>query len=335
MWLKRVLRWLQPVMIVAALAFVVWLLAAQWQELATYQWHLSPGWLLLSAMCMIGAWTLEIQIWRWLLVILGARLPWIPSMRIWFLSAITRYIPGNICQPLSMTLQAQRHGVRVETTLTSFLLYQGVLLLAAFPLAAGYFLLTGNWGLLTPWVGSAGVWLVAGVLVPVALFLLVPGLLVRLLNWALVKVGRPTVDADLSRGRLVILLVACMLNWILWGATFATLTFGVTEFTPQTMQTLGVHLVLTYPIAYTIGFLSLITPSGLGVREGALFVLLAPFLSSSMITVASLAMRGWSIAGELIMALISVALPDRTVVVSEDSAAVALPPLAASQEADR
>lgn len=303
-------QWGPPAMLLLALVLMAMLLVSQWQELAAYQWRISPFWLLISAVCMLLAWALEIQIWRGLLQLLGAGIPWFAAMRIWFLSAVVRYIPGNVWQPLSMTLYAQKHAIRPETTLTSFLLYQVVLLLASMPLAAFYFLYTGNWGLLTAWVGDSTGWLVSGILLPVAAFLLVPAWLVRILNWLLVKVGRPPIDARITRGTLLFLLLVCMVNWLLWGATFAALTFGVTELTGTQIQSLWLHLVVAYPIAYTIGFLSLITPSGIGVREGALFVLLAPILPGSVVTVASLAMRVWNIAGELIMALISVAIPE-------------------------
>ncbi len=303
-------RWAPPALVALALVLMGWLLVSQWQELATFQWRLSPGWLLLSALLMLAAWALEIQIWRTLLRLLGAGLPWFAAMRIWFLSAVMRYIPGNVWQPLSMTLYAQKHAIRPETTLTSFVLYQVVLLLASMPLAGFYFLFTGNWGVLTQWVGDATIWLAAGILLPVAAFLLVPQWLVRILNWLLVKVGRETINAQISRSTLFLLLIVCMINWLLWGATFAALSFGVAALGEGQAQALGVHLVLVYPIAYTIGFLSLITPSGIGVREGTLYLLLSPLLAGSVVTVISLAMRVWTIAGELIMALVSAAIPD-------------------------
>jgi len=303
-------HWAPPVLVAVALGLMAWMLASQWQELASFQWRISSGWLLLSALLMLLSWALEIQIWRMLLHLLGATIPWFAAMRIWFLSAVMRYIPGNIWQPLSMTLYAQKHAIRPETTLTSFLLYQVVLLLASMPLAGFYFLFSGNWGVLTEWVGDATIWLVAGILLPVAAFLLVPAWLVRILNWLLVKVGRETIDAHVSRATLFLLLIACTVNWLLWGATFAALAFGVAALADGQIQTIGVHLVLVYPIAYTIGFLSLITPSGIGVREGTLFLLLSPLMAGSVVTVISLAMRVWTIAGELIMALVSVAIPD-------------------------
>jgi hypothetical protein len=256
---------------------------------------------------MLASWALEIRIWTGLMEMLGGTLPYLQAARIWFLTAVVRYIPGNIWQPLSMTLYAQQQGVRPEVTVTSVLLYQAINVLAAGPIAAVYFWATGNWGVLVD-AGGPG-WatgpLLALMVLPVLLFLLLPRLLVMLLDWVLVRAKRPPLGAHFGRGRLLLIILAGIANWVLWGATFATLTFGLSLYTPAEMARLAPHLVFVYPIAYAIGFLSFLLPSGFGVREGALYVLLAGLMGGPMITVAALAMRIWNVLGEVVMALIA------------------------------
>ena len=145
----RIIQRMQPLFLALALLFIVLLLRSQWAELSQHTWRLNISWLLASALFMLASWALEIQVWRQLLAVVGAHLPYWPAVRIWFLSAILRYVPGNIWQPLSMTLQCQRRGIAPEATLTSVAFYQILILLAASPTAAVYFGLTGNWGLLT------------------------------------------------------------------------------------------------------------------------------------------------------------------------------------------
>ena len=50
-----------------------------------------------------------------------------------------------------------------------------------------------------------------------------------------------------------------------------------------------------YPMAFAIGFISLITPSGLAVREGVIFVLLSPIVGGAHAVVLALGMRVWEI----------------------------------------
>ena len=87
------------------------------------------------------------------------------------------------------------------------------------------------------------------------------------------------------------------------------------------MLALAPHLVAAYPIAYAIGFISLITPSGLGVREGAFYLLLAPIMGGGAITIVALAMRLWTTLGELVAAGVCVLLPDHPAPVLETGAA--------------
>lgn len=305
--MRNFLRWVQPALLAASAIFIGALLVRQWPELRALEWHLSAGWLAASAGFMLAAWAVEISLWRGILRALGGAIDWIPAARIWFLSAVVRYVPGNIWQPLSIALQAQEHAVRAESSLTSVALYQGISLLAAAPIAAAYFWATGNWGLLTGAIGGVSTPLILLALLPVALFLLRPDLLTRAFDWLLGKAGRPALGATLSRGALLLFIVIGIMDWILWGATFAALTFGIQAFSAAEIAAFAPHLVFSYAIAYAVGFLSFITPSGFGVREGALWVLLAPLLGASTATVAALAMRLWNMLGEVVMALISVA----------------------------
>ena len=145
-------------------------------------------------------------------------------------------------------------------------------------------------------------------ILPVLVFLILPQLLTGSINWMLNKMGRESLDTELSSGRLLALLLVAMVNWLLWGGSFAALTFGLNAYSQAEMMALAPHLIAAYPIAYAIGFLSFITPSGFGVREGAFYLLLTPLLGGGVTTVIALAMRVWTTVGELIMAGLSVLL---------------------------
>ena len=307
----RIIRKLQPLFLILALVFIVLLLRSQWAELSSHTWRFRPAWLLASALFLLGAWALEIQIWRTLLHVVGGRLPYWPAARIWFLSAIVRYVPGNIWQPLSITLLSQQRGVSPVATLTSVAFYQILVLLSALPIAGVYFGLTGNWGLLT---GALQAWtplLAAAALVPVAVFLVHPAVLVDVVNWVLVRLKRTPLATAISRRMALWVLLLAMADWLLWGLSFAMLTFALEDYSAVEMLRLLPHLIAVYAIAYTIGLVSLITPSGLGVREGAFYLLLAPLLGGGTVTIAALAMRVWTTLGELIAAGVSLLWRDR------------------------
>ena len=302
----RWVRLLKPVFLLLALGFVALLLASQWEDLKAQPWRLHGGWLTAAILGQLVTWAAEIGFWRLFLRLLDGsldgRLSFWAATRIWFLSAIVRYIPGNIWQPLGMTVMCRQHGIRAEATLISVILIQVITLLGVLPLAAVYLLLTGNLGLLSAGMTGTAPWLAGLALGCVLIFLLRPGWLFGLLNWLLVKVGRPALPITFSSARLLGLLLMGMGIWILWGLTFAAVTFGVVALPPAQMRADLLHLVAAYPMGYAMGYLSFITPSGLGVREGALFFWLEPVIGGGVATLAALAMRLLTTAGEVVLA---------------------------------
>jgi glycosyltransferase 2 family protein len=297
-WLQRA----QPFLVAVSLVLIGLLLRSQWAELQAHSWRLHPGWLAVSAFFMGATWLVEVSLWRRLLAVVGGGLPFAAAWRIWFLTALVRYVPGNIWQPLSMTLYCQRRGIRPEATLMSMVLYQAVTMLAVMPIAGVYLLLYNQQGLLSQLVAGLAPWLVAAGLMPVLVFLVRPELLVQVVNWALNKVGRPALAAQLTSRTLFFLLLVGVLSWLLWGASFAALTFALRPYTNGELVRLAVPLVAVFSVGYAVGFLSLITPSGFGVREGAYYLLLVPLLDGATVAVAALAMRIWIIVAEVVVA---------------------------------
>ena len=311
----RGLRWLKPAFLLLALLFVGLLLASQWGELSRQPWRLDGWWMAAALLLLLISWGVEIGIWRYLLAMLDGpltgRLGYWAGVRVWFLSAIVRYIPGNIWQPLGMTVLCQGRGIRAEATLISVVLFQVVTLLGVLPLAGIYLLLSGNLGMLTASLGQIAPWLAGLGLGVVLLFVLRPGWLFGLLNWLLIKVGRAPMTVTLSSPRLLGLILAGTGSWLLWGLTFAAVTFAVVAIPLDQMGGDLLHLVAAYPMSYAIGYLSFLTPSGLGVREGAIFFWLAPVMGGGVATIAALAMRLIMTGAELVLAGVS-AVGERT-----------------------
>jgi uncharacterized membrane protein YbhN (UPF0104 family) len=306
--LHRLLRWLQPAFLILSVIAIGWLLAAQWPALRTYPWRLHWGWLLATCLLNLASWGLEIAIWRQLLSSLGGKLPFMAAARIWFLSAILRYLPGSVWQPISITLYSRRHGVSPEATITSLVLFQVVMLLAIAPILVAYFVWIDTKSLAAQLVAHLPPVLLWLVLAPVALFLLRPQWLVQLLNWGLARLKRPPLALRLTSLSLLGLLVAALVDWILWGGVFAAFVFAFAgDGIGSTAGNLSPAplLVASYSIANLVGFLSVVTPGGFGVREGAFYLLLTPQIAGSVVTVLALGIRVWNVLGELLFALIS------------------------------
>jgi uncharacterized membrane protein YbhN (UPF0104 family) len=307
--LRRLVRWSQPAFLILALIAIGWFLVSQWPALRTYPWRLHWGWLLAASLINLASWGVEIAIWQHLLAALGGPLPYWATARIWFLSAIVRYVPGSVWQPLSLTLYARRHGVSPEATITSLVLFQVVMLLATVPILVVYFVWIDTKSLAAQLVGHLPPALLWAALIPVLAFLLRPQWLVQLLNWGLARVQRPPLALKLTSGMLLTLTLVALFDWLLWGGVFAAFTFGVAGAgvgnRVSDLAGLAPLLITSYSLANVIGFLSVIAPGGFGVREGAFYLLLTPHIAGSVVTVIALGIRVWGVVSELLLALIS------------------------------
>lgn len=94
------------------------------------------------------------------------------------------------------------------------------------------------------------------------------------------------------------LLAVYLLLWALLGVAFFLF---IKSLTPIAISQLIV-VTCIYAAAWSIGFLSVITPSGLGVREGALSLLLMLVgLPSATATLAALLSRLWTLGAQLVL----------------------------------
>ena len=282
-------RIIQVVVLLLALGFLAALLASQWQALQAYDWHIQPGWALLALAGLGLSWLVELGLWRAILGRLGGALRYGQAARVWFLSNITRYIPGNVWQFLSMVELAAEQGVSRVATLTSIVLHQAISTAAGLSLAALYFAWAGE-GL---WFARLRPFLYA---LPLGLLLLQPRLLERGLNWLLARFGRPPLRITLTWAQIWALLGGYAIVWLVMGTSFAALVRALTPLTWAQLPT----LVAVFAAAYVIGFLSLLTPSGLGVREGVMTLLLTTALPAGVAALVAIVARLWMIVGELI-----------------------------------
>lgn len=282
-------RLVQALVLLLALGFMAALVQQQAAALRSYRWQLAPGWAVLALVSLELTWLFEAATWWTILRSLGGRLPYPRIVPIWFLSNIVRYIPGNVWQFLSMAELAAEHGVSRLVTLTSIVLHQAISIVVAIVLAAAYFAATGQGA----WFDRLRplLWLA-----PLGLLLLQPRLLERALNWTLARLRRPPIRVTLTWRQILLLCLRYVVVWLAMGLSYAALVRALTPF-PVAITP---HLVAAWTAAYVVGFLSLLTPSGLGVREGVMILLLNPVLPQPLPALVAIVARLWMVLGELL-----------------------------------
>lgn len=266
--------------------FVIRSLVLQWDSVRDFEWHVNGWWLALSAVLMWLDFILLFQLWRIVLrAISGHELRFSSAYRILTLSNLGKYLPGKIWTVTGMVYLVGQEGVPAKPALVSSALHQAFTLIPGAVFATSV-LGVGIWGNTSPW--AIGIGMALGIL------LLYPPIFRALLNFALRLFGRERIDFELSFARAFGLFWLYVAAWVLYGASFWCMNLGIglpsAPFLPVSAA---------YCAAYIVGFVAIFAPGGLGVREGVLAVVLAPYLPAGLATAVAVVSRFWMTIVEL------------------------------------
>lgn len=269
---RRYKRPLQFALVALIILFLALSLRQSWSQLASYQWRVQWG-LLLLAFLLFSAQELSFAlIWRAILRRLGARLGVVASERIYLGAEFVRYIPGNIWHVITRVLWAERYGVAKSVGFASMVIELATKIVAAaliFAFSLAFWPAAHVLAANIPRPTLIGLAILG---VPLLLLGLHPRLLGALLarGMRLLKREAPT----LTVGYRDILLITAywVVSWIIVGVGFYLLVRSIVSAPlPASAMLIAIGM---YAIAWDIGFLSFVTPSGVGFREAAFVFLL-------------------------------------------------------------
>ena len=255
-----------------------------WAQLRGYSWHVQ-WWLLLAAFALFVTQELSFAlIWRSIVRRLGSELAIVASERIYLSAEFVRYIPGNVWHVITRVLMAERRGVPKAVGFASMVIELATKIASAALVFAVTLLAWPDAHALTAHI-SSGALVVGGVVgAPLLLLGLHPRLLGFVLDRGLRLVGREPVRITLTYGDILLITGYWAASWVLVGAGFYLLVLAMV---PAPLSATALLLALgIYALAWDVGFLSFVTPSGLGVRELVLWTLL---VLAGLVPVAGLA----------------------------------------------
>jgi glycosyltransferase 2 family protein len=261
-------------LVVVALVFCAYGLASRWDEtrhaLTAFSWPYMVAALALGVLGL-GAWMLA---WRALLAGMGSPLPLRAAVRVYFVSQLGKYIPGSVWALVAQMELAKEHHVPRQRGASAALLAMASTLATGCAMAAVTLPLTSSDATSRYW------WLL--ILAPIFLALLHPRIVAWTLNRALRLARRQPLDRTANLATMARTVAWTALGWTLFG-THAWLLVRAAGGSGFFLSTGA------YALAFTAGFLVVIAPGGVGVREAALTVALA---SRVVMTVADLAWAG-------------------------------------------
>lgn len=304
--MKRTLpRWavwaIQILLTVAATYFLFRSLRLSWGEIAdvdfsTWRPRVLP--LIASFGIVLAVFAYLVALWSLMVRSLGGpRLGLLDSTRIFFVANLGRYLPGKVWQLAGLTYLAGKRGVALPVASSAAVLGQIFALGAAVTLA-GLALTAGA----TSRVPSQLVHWALVLAALIAIATMVPATLRLLLRIAFKIGGRalevPRVDPWFGPRWLGLYLIA----WLGYGLAFGMLWLSF----PVLPSVSWPAAVGSFAGAYFLGYAAVFAPAGVGVREGAMAVLLSPWMGAADATVLAVMARLWMTVAELIpLALIA------------------------------
>jgi hypothetical protein len=250
----------QLLFVVALVLFLGFALRGTWADAGPRLREADPRDLLIATALIAAYYCLFVVGWQWILRALDVRVSYAVALQSEMASMLAKYVPGGIWTPAARVVWLRKAGVDAATPLV----------LSSILLEAGLSAISGVG------VFVAGIAIIGGAdapLLPLILFtaVITVALHPRLFRWIAARVFRPFGGVDLPElpyRVLIGLLVYYAFSWIVGGAGFLFIIRALGgDAGPETIVFLGG----TAAVGAIVAVLSIIAPSGLGVREGAMY----------------------------------------------------------------
>ena len=288
--------WLRGGLLAVAVGLAVYGLASQWPQvhadLAKLAWYDVAG----AALCAIAGLGCMMLAWRALLTDLGSPLPLPAAIRVMFVGQLGKYVPGAVWAVAAQVELARDYEVPRRRSATASLVAMASTLVVGLAVA----------GVTLPLISASAArhyWWVLAV-TPLAVACLYPPVIKFGLDLVLKAARRPPLEKSVSVAGMARALAWTTLGWLFYGAHAWLL---ISAFAGHGARVLALSLG-AYALAWSVGFLIIFFPGGIGPREVALIAVLAPVMPSASALVIALASRVVMTVGDLVWAGIGLAI---------------------------
>ena len=279
-------RWALSLLVLAAVA---WQLVVAGKDLAANPVALAPLPLLGAVAGLATYLVVACELWRRLVLALGARIGYLDAFAVVFRSNLAKYLPGGVWNLVGRVVLAEKAGVPKLACTISLLMETACQVVGAMVV-----------GLLTLPVFATGT-LADPRLLAVAILAVALGMHPRVLNGWL-ALGQRLTGRELPRlpfgyGFILVMLTCYALNWLLLGSAFALLGQALSGAT-LALPKLGL-LVGAFAVAWNFGVFAFFLPAGLGAREAVLLMLLGTAFPPGWPAALALVARVWFTLAEV------------------------------------
>lgn len=270
-----------------------------WDELMRSEVRFNLFYLILSIGFFITGSLATGYAWQLALRLLGSNMTYWQSIRVIAISLFGKYLPGKVWAFGGRVLLSKQYGVGEAESSTALLIETVGLTFAAFAVflcSIGFYRSTT--------LPTQVYW--SFLLIPLGLILMHPKTLKIILR-LLARLTKHSIKVpNLSYTNLAKLYAYYLLLWIIHSLGFFLLTASIF---PASYNII-LPLIGAYSISWILGFLVLISPGGLGVREGLLAFFLKFVIPTPIAALMAIVSRIWITIGEILFLIISLIIKE-------------------------
>lgn len=271
--------------IIFAFYFIFRNIFLNWNEIKSGFLNLNFYFIILSYLLLFPS--IFFYTYSWQLIISeiekGKKINFFSACGIISVSNLGKYIPGKIWLAISRLDLAKRFGLEEKKVFLSILLENFYLLLGA--LFYFIFFLKNYFFLLIIFI----------------FILLTPKIFKKFFNFVLKIFKMKKIDFSFSLKKSFFILLLNILVWFFQGSAFFLLLKSIYF---QINLSYFLSLIGIYSLSWMLGFFVLISPGGLGVREGSMMIFLKNILPIGIASLIALISRVWITIHELLNFLI-------------------------------
>ena len=276
------------------LFFLIRFLLSNWRQVASFDFTFTYSYLLLSFPVLFVFFFMRVYAWQAILKKMQIALPLSKCLRISFLSMMGKYLPGKVWTVLGKVYLSDKEGVPKAEGFTSVVIEIVLEIVASI-----FFFFFYLFSLMEePLLSTKILYLLALILVGGLVFLHPKGFY-TVLNTLLRTLKKQTIPEAIKYRDILQIFVFYLVIVLVQGVAFYLFVNALVHVPFQNL----VGLTACFAVAGALGTLSFFAPSGLGVREGILALLLSTYIISPVAVLISLLARIWVTLAEVTCAL--------------------------------
>jgi hypothetical protein len=240
-----------------------------WNDVSTAISMIEPFELLIAEALILAGLGASVLTWRQGVAEVGMPVRLDAAARIYLLGQLAKYLPGSVWALAAQSELARSAGVPRSRGVAASFMAIGINVVTGLAIGVA----------LVPRVTEAGMKLtgVLALILAVCACVLSPPVLTRLVDLGLRTVRRPALDRSVTWTGVGIATAWSVTSWICYGLSVWVLAVGMGAPASEAL----LLCVAGVSLAMTVGFMVVVTPSGIGVREAVIVGALSPVLDAS------------------------------------------------------